>query len=168
MESMELELEINSAQNLKEVGKISNTKVYAKVVLGNKWKTTPVDKKGKTNPTWKCTTRFIVMRNEETEGETGRLSIELYGKRMLRKDKFLGRVRVNVWELYRQRKDGESNILSFPVEDGEGMLTISYIFHGAGAVVNGCTPRCTPSFIGKACVGAVSLVASCTALAQAT
>ncbi|XAR62611.1 hypothetical protein NMG60_11017436 [Bertholletia excelsa] len=158
MESMNLELVIDSAKDLKEVGRIYKTRVYAKLEFGNIRRETLPDDRGKTNPTWKYPTSFIV-RNEEVADDKTTVTIKLYGKRPLFKDKYLGKVPVSLKDIYRKGNRPGTKILSYKVKDGQGFLTISYEFIGCQTKGTGADDY-LPSWVCPLC-GACFQVIKC-------
>ncbi|KAJ9548836.1 hypothetical protein OSB04_021379 [Centaurea solstitialis] len=134
MECRNLELTLNSANDLREVRRFFKMKVYAKVYIGgNKTmeKRTPVDKHGQTNPAWNYTMNYAIGESW-VEHHGTMLVIKLYCKRKLG-DRYIGEVHRSLKELYDYAYPiGGSAVVRFPVQLGsiasQGQLCFSYRF----------------------------------------
>ncbi|KAL2538709.1 protein SRC2-like [Forsythia ovata] len=129
-------LTLISAENLPNVRKFFESKVYAKVSFGGDKKTerrTPVDKHNELNPAWNYTMKYTI-------AEPGvihygiQLVIKLYCKRKLG-DRYIGEIHTPIKELFdRAYSQGGSAMLDLPIMQGSasaetgGMLKFSYRF----------------------------------------
>ncbi|KAF3665206.1 putative cytochrome 93A1-like [Capsicum annuum] len=97
MEARILYFTVHSASNLRDVRKIGEMKVYAKVTVAEKSEDTEVDRVNKTNPVWNKTFSFNVPELSIVQGQ-GKISIkiELFCKRSLKKDKYVGEVNLSL------------------------------------------------------------------------
>ncbi|KAF3623033.1 putative cytochrome 93A1-like [Capsicum annuum] len=97
MEARCLDFTVYSASNLVDVRKYGEMKVYAKVSVEGKSQCTEADVKKETNPEWNTTFRFIVPEENIIRAE-GKISIkiELFCKRSLSNDKYIGEVNLSL------------------------------------------------------------------------
>ncbi|KAF3683196.1 putative cytochrome 93A1-like [Capsicum annuum] len=89
MEARYFYFTIHSASNLKDVRKLGEMKVYAKVSIAGKSKYTSADLVNKTNPVWNTTFCFIVPEVDIIRGEFP-AKIELFCQRSRSHDKYVG------------------------------------------------------------------------------
>ncbi|XP_010451491.1 PREDICTED: protein SRC2-like [Camelina sativa] len=147
MANLTLELNINSASDLKHVNYITKMNVYAVITLeGNKHQKkqkmkTAVDRSGGSNPNWNHAIKFFVNERLALEGRLT-LVVRLFSKRILG-DKDIGSIEVSLLDLLRlhtQSTSGNSNnhgmrFVTYQVKTTskklKGHLTFSYRFNGA-------------------------------------
>ncbi|XP_071722487.1 protein SRC2 homolog [Rutidosis leptorrhynchoides] len=133
MECRNLELTINSANDLREVRKLFKMKVYAKVLIGGNKRTkkrTPVDRHGRRNPAWNCFMNFSIAESCLQHHGT-MLVIMLYCKRKVG-DRYI-EVHQSLKQLYDHATPlGGSAVVFYPVRLGsaesQGHLLFSYKF----------------------------------------
>ncbi|RDY02469.1 Protein SRC2, partial [Mucuna pruriens] len=155
MEYRTLELNIESAKDLKDVNLFSKMDVYAVVSLSGdplhpQVATTHVHKDGGTNPTWNYPTKFSV---NESLAKENRLSLEikLISDRTLAGDTVIGTIYVPVKELLDNPGDGSSfRQVSYKVmipsgKKSKGSFNFSYKFS-----IHLATPAPAPEATSKA------------------
>uniref|UniRef100_M1D487 C2 domain-containing protein n=1 Tax=Solanum tuberosum TaxID=4113 RepID=M1D487_SOLTU len=97
MEGRFLYFTVHSASNLIDVRKFGEMKVYAKVSIAGESKCTEPDLVNNINPEWNKTLGFIVpeMNIIQAQGKVS-VKIELFCKRSLLRDKYVGEVNLSV------------------------------------------------------------------------
>ncbi|KAF3675693.1 putative cytochrome 93A1-like [Capsicum annuum] len=97
MEARCLYFTLFSASNLQNVRKCKKMKVYAKVSVAGKSKCTEVDLENGTNPKWNTPFKFIIPEENIIQAQ-GKISIkiELFCKRSLKQDKYVGEVNLSL------------------------------------------------------------------------
>lgn len=118
MEARYFNFTVHSASNLKDVRKLGEMKVYAKVTIAGKSKYTGVDLVNKTNPEWNTTLCFFVPEKDILQGDVP-AKIELFCQRSLSDDKYVGQLNLILRPFYK----GESN---FPVRRNDKKQSKSY------------------------------------------
>lgn len=135
MEYRNLELNILSAKDLKNVSLFSKMNVYAVVsITGDPQEKqsakTPVHRHAGTDPTWNFTANFTVNENLARQNQLT-LHIKLRSQRSLFGDKQIGRVQVPLKELLDQPGDGKSlQYVNYQVRKSsgkaQGAISLSY------------------------------------------
>ncbi|CAN1806978.1 Protein SRC2 [Linum perenne] len=141
MEQMTLEINLVSAQRLKNINLMSKMDVYAVVSISGdpnqvQTATSPVDRTGGDNPSWNFPVKFTVDR---TAAEQNRLSlvVKLRCERALLGDRDIGEVIVPIKELLNGDGSGGVQFVSYqirrPSGKSGGELTFSYKFSDRSA-----------------------------------
>ncbi|XP_060195228.1 protein SRC2 homolog [Lycium barbarum] len=135
MEARPFYFTVHSASNLVDVRNFGEMKVYAKVSIAGQSECTEVDLVNKTNPEWNTTLCFFVLEEDIVQEEVPAV-IELFCRRSLSHDKYIGELNLTLRPFYKgecnfevSRNDSNQNksfgTLKFSLELGDKVLVTS-------------------------------------------